>query len=68
MKFEQVILSKLKPSKLNSRTNFATPEDDELRQSIESNGIIEPLIARPIKNNLEIICGHRRYYQACNVA
>ena len=68
MKFQEIILSKLKPSKLNSRTNFDTPEDAELRQSIESNGVIEPIIVRNIKDKLEIICGHRRYYQACKVA
>ena len=69
MKFEQVILSRLKRSKFSSRQNFDTPADAELLQSIKANGIIEPLIVRPAdKNNLEIVCGDRRYHQACKAA
>lgn len=36
-------------------------ENDELLQSIKDNGILEPIIVRPIENDkFEIISGHRR--------
>ncbi|WP_273399764.1 ParB/RepB/Spo0J family partition protein [Traorella massiliensis] len=36
-------------------------ENDELIQSIKDNGILEPIIVRPIENDkFEIISGHRR--------
>ena len=36
-------------------------ENDELLQSIKANGILEPIIVRPIENgDFEIISGHRR--------
>jgi ParB family chromosome partitioning protein len=39
---------------------------NELTESVQDNGIMEPLIVRPIENtdNYEIISGHRRYRAA----
>lgn len=44
------------------RSNF-----DELRNSIQSNGVLMPLIVRPYKGKYEIIAGHRRYYAASEI-
>ncbi len=39
---------------------------NELTESVQDNGIMEPLIVRPLENtdNYEIISGHRRYHAA----
>ena len=39
---------------------------NELIESVQENGILEPLTVRPLENteNYEIISGHRRYHAA----
>ena len=39
---------------------------NDLTESVQDNGIMEPIIVRPLKNtdNYEIISGHRRYHAA----
>ena len=39
---------------------------NELTESVQDNGIMEPIIVRPLENtdNYEIISGHRRYHAA----
>ena len=68
MKFQEVPLSRLTPSPFNSRKRYDTPEDIELQRSIESIGVIQNLIARPVKNRLEVVCGHRRLHAKKRIA
>jgi ParB family chromosome partitioning protein len=68
MKFEEVSLSRLKPSPFNPRETFNEAEDEKLRASIKSNGIIQNLLVRPVGKHLEIVCGHRRFNQASILA
>jgi ParB/RepB/Spo0J family partition protein len=36
------------------------PDIDELAESIEKNGLMQPVMVRPVENGYEIIDGHRR--------
>lgn len=59
---EMVEVDRLKPSKLNFFKPLSAEKYQELYDSIQSNGILVPLIARPIKGGkLEILAGHNRY-------
>lgn len=63
-KLEQLTLEQLFPFKNHP---FGVRDDAEMEQlveSIRSNGVNEPLLARPKDNGYEIISGHRRYHAA----
>lgn len=46
--------------------NYVERNDvDDLAKSIELNGLLQPVLLRPVKGGkLEIVCGHRRYMAA----
>jgi ParB family chromosome partitioning protein len=53
------------PSPLNPRKTFRQDKLEELRDSIISVGVVEPLIVRPGKRDrVEIVAGERRYRAA----
>ena len=55
------------PGKYQPRKNFDNREIDELATSIKENGILQPILVRPINNNkssYEIIAGERRWRAA----
>lgn len=55
-------LSKLVPSSVQPRREFDEEALDSLAQSIRSQGIIQPLLVRPMPNGTyEIIAGERRW-------
>ena len=55
----------LQPNKEQPRKKFNTEELKELANSIKSNGMLQPIIARKTANeNLEIIAGERRWRAA----
>ncbi|MCX7956865.1 MAG: ParB/RepB/Spo0J family partition protein [Endomicrobia bacterium] len=57
--------NKLIPSKWQPRKNFKQESLQQLAQSIQQSGIIEPLIVSPNDNGyFEIICGERRWRAA----
>lgn len=57
--------NQLQPSKWQPRKNFNEQTLQELANSIQHSGIIEPLIVSPIENNMyEIVCGERRWRAA----
>jgi ParB/RepB/Spo0J family partition protein len=68
MRYQQIALSRIKPSKLNPRKEFNTPEDTELYASVKVNGVIQPILLRPIKDHFEIVFGERRFRAASKVA
>lgn len=68
MKFQEVALSRLKPSPFNPRITFNKEEDAKLQASIASKGIIQAMLVRPVKKHLEIVCGHRRFNEASKLA
>lgn len=56
------------PNKSQPRTYFDAESIEELSQSIQENGLIQPIIVRPIENGkYEIVAGERRY-RACQKA
>lgn len=58
---EKIDIGLLVPFKDHPFSDRNGLENDELIQSIKDNGILEPLIVRPIENDkFEIISGHRR--------
>ena len=57
----QVPISDLVPSPLQPRKHFAEGSLDELKQSIEQLGIIQPLIIRKVEGQMELIAGERRW-------
>lgn len=57
----QVPINDLVPSPLQPRKHFAEGSLDELRQSIDQLGIIQPLIIRRVDGQMELIAGERRW-------
>lgn len=58
-------ISALKPGKYQPRRNFDDEVLHELADSIEKNGILQPLVVRPIDStHYEIIAGERRFRAA----
>ncbi len=63
----KISLSKLKPSSIQPRRIFDKNSINELAESIKSKGLVQPILVRPSKNNLdefEIIAGERRWRAA----
>jgi ParB family chromosome partitioning protein len=58
---EKVTLDKIVPSPFQPRKTFSEESLDELSQSIQQQGIIQPLIVRSVKGKYELIAGERRW-------
>ena len=57
----------LKPNPRNPRRSFAEAELADLAASVKEKGIVQPILARPVKgafNQFEIIAGERRWRAA----
>lgn len=72
--FMEITLDRLVPNDYNARRFLEnmTPQRrarfNELVESVRENGIIEPLVVRPLDgNHYEIIAGERRYRAALEV-
>jgi len=64
-KYLLVPISDLSRNRFQPRTYFDEIKIDELAQSIRKNGLIQPIVVRPDKNNMyEIIAGERRWLAA----
>ena len=59
-----IYLSKIKPSKFNPRKTFRDADLTELADSIREQGVLQPIMVRPIGNEYEIVYGERRYRAA----
>tara|TARA_B100000315_G_C14462221_1_gene534246 strand:- start:186 stop:1034 length:849 start_codon:yes stop_codon:yes gene_type:complete len=63
--FNIINITSLQPHKEQPRKKFDADELKELANSIKSNGMLQPIIARKITNeNLEIVAGERRWRAA----
>lgn len=60
----QIDIDLIEPSPYQPRTRFREEALDELARSIQSSGIIQPLIVRPIGNRYQLIAGERRWRAA----
>src|SRR6202167_5274720 len=59
--------SSLRPNARNPRRNFSEDELDELTASLRERGMIQPIVARPVRgapDAYEIIAGERRWRAA----
>ncbi len=57
----------LKPNPRNPRKTFVDAELEELAESIRQHGVIQPIVARPVRgssDHFEIIAGERRWRAA----
>ena len=58
-------LTKIKPNRLNPRTEFSKLGLDELSDSMKMVGVLEPVIVREVgDDSYEIVVGERRYRAA----
>ena len=63
--YRNVSLSLLSESKTNPRRIFEDAALKELSESIRTQGILSPLLVRPVtENGFEIVAGARRYRAA----
>jgi ParB family chromosome partitioning protein len=58
---QQVDIDLIEPSPYQPRTRFREEALDELARSIQSSGIIQPLVVRPIGDRFQLIAGERRW-------
>jgi len=63
--YRNVSLSLLRESKTNPRRIFENAALKELSESIRTQGVLSPLLVRPVtENGFEIVAGARRYRAA----
>jgi len=60
----QLDIDLIEPSPYQPRTRFREEALDELARSIQSSGIIQPLVVRPIGHRFQLIAGERRWRAA----
>jgi ParB family chromosome partitioning protein len=61
---QQVDIDLIEPSPYQPRTRFREEALDELARSIQSSGIIQPLVVRPRGSRFQLIAGERRWRAA----
>jgi len=57
-------LKKIRPNPHQPRTVFDEAALDELRQSLEAHGLLQPIVVRPRADGYEIVSGERRWRAA----
>lgn len=63
---DEIPLTSIRPNPDQPRTNFKKEELEELASSIEKDGLLQPIVVRPVGDEYEIIAGERRW-QACRM-
>lgn len=61
---QQIDIDLIEPSPFQPRTNFREEALAELAQSIQSSGIIQPLVLRPVGSRFQLLAGERRWRAA----
>ncbi|MEW5975288.1 MAG: ParB/RepB/Spo0J family partition protein [Acidobacteriota bacterium] len=61
---QEIDLDLLRPNPYQPRQVFDPDKLDELARSIQSHGLVQPIVARPIGGRYEIIAGERRWRAA----
>jgi ParB family transcriptional regulator, chromosome partitioning protein len=61
---QQVDIDLIEPSPYQPRTRFREEALDELARSIQTSGIIQPLVVRPMGSRFQLIAGERRWRAA----
>ena len=60
----EVDIDLIEPNPEQPRTRFAEEKLDELAASIRSNGIVQPIVLRPMGSRYQIVAGERRWRAA----
>ena len=60
----EVDVDLIEPNPEQPRTRFAEEKLDELAASIRSNGIVQPIVLRPMGSRYQIVAGERRWRAA----
>ena len=63
----QIALSKIRTNPGQPRKEFDRENLEELADSIKQNGVLQPILLRPVGNRYEIVAGERRF-QAAKIA
>lgn len=58
---QEIDLSKIQPNHFQPRKNFAEDSITELAQTIQKDGLLQPIIVRETDDGYEIIAGERRF-------
>jgi len=66
--FENILIHKIDPSPFQKRKYFDTVKLKALAESIENDGMIEPIIVRPKDDRYELVAGERRLRATLNYA
>ncbi|MBO6564439.1 MAG: ParB/RepB/Spo0J family partition protein [Pseudomonadales bacterium] len=62
---DEIPVEWIKPGKYQPRTHFAEESIEELAESIKAQGVMQPIVLRPLDTNqYEIIAGERRWRAA----
>jgi ParB family chromosome partitioning protein len=60
----EVDIDRLAPNSYQPRSGTEDSRIDELAQSIKANGVIQPILVRPMGTSYQIIAGERRWHAA----
>lgn len=63
-RIESIPLKKVKPNRLNPRSEFRKEALDQLADSISLFGLLQPVVVRPSNGVFEVVVGERRYRAA----
>src|SRR2546428_9240093 len=63
-RFESISLKKVKPNRLNPRSEFRKEALDQLSDSVQLFGLLQPIVVRPSNATFEVVVGERRYRAA----
>lgn len=61
---EKISMDSIRPNASQPRKTFDPKGLEELAQSIEEHGVIQPILVRPVEGGYEIVAGERRYRAA----
>lgn len=65
MSYQEIELTRIRPSKMNPRKAFEGPKFDELVDSVRKKGVLQPIVVRlidpPGGPSFEIVAGERRW-------
>ncbi|WP_350343668.1 ParB/RepB/Spo0J family partition protein [Proteinivorax tanatarense] len=63
---KQISVNKIRPNPYQPRKVFSTESLEDLAQSIEQHGIVQPIVVREIDGGYELVAGERRL-RACKM-
>ena len=62
--FRMIALTLIDPPPKNTRTTFKKESLAELTRSVKKNGVIQPILVRPVGKRFQVVAGERRFKAA----